>query len=298
MAGQITTAQLTLYRQDWAEADTVSGEVGDMTLWNLFGEVPADDKVIYLKPNTGLGYATLTEEGSPAPERLPLPGSQLTLTQKRRAVKYSHTIEMQLFDRYGKVAEMGRDAVAAVKKRMVKDAADFWLNNAFTDTIATGSALYADAHAIGNITLDNLGTAAALSPSAVGAGLTALRSQRDGQNTPLAYGGDVLLIVPPALEFTAATIAQSQLMPGTADNDKNVYASRLRVVVEPEATGSNTAYAIVAADSSKLYAKKAVKVAMGNNMDADEDGNVKMVKYAVYAYGATLPFNTWGNAGA
>jgi len=294
----ITTGKLNLYRNDWAEADTVSGDLGAMKLWDLMKSIRADEKVIYTKPNTGLGYADIANEGQANAEKMPSSLPQLTLTQKRRGVKYSHTIEAQKFDLYGKVGEMAKEAVKAINRRKIKDGADMFLNNAFTTAIATGSALYADAHSINGTTLDNLGSASALSEANVALGLAALRGQRGSTGEPMAYGGQVLLIVPPALEFTALKIARSSQVPGTTDNDNNVVASRIQVHVEPEATTSSTAYALVAASSSDLYVKKAVNTAMESGMDSDEDGNVKMVKFSIYAYGAELPYNVWGNPGA
>lgn len=294
----ITTDLLNLYRNDWAEADTVAGDPGSMFLWDLMKNIRADEKVVYTKPNTGLGYADIVNEGSPNPEKIPVSMDQLTLTQKRRGIKYIHTIEAQKFDLYGKVAEMSKEAVKAINRRKVKDGADMFLNTAFTTNIATGDPLYSDSHTINGVNFDNLSSAAALSESVVASMLQDLRGQRGPKGEPMAYGGQVVLIVPPALEFTALKIAQSSLVPGTTDNDKNVVASRIRVHVEPEATTSSTAFALVAASSDDLYIKKAVNTAIENGMDADEDGNVKMVKFAIYAYGAELPYNTIGNAGA
>lgn len=294
----ITTGKLNLYMNDWAEADTVAGDVGAMTLWDMMRNVRADERDPRLKPNTGLGYADIVNEGAGNPPKMPASLAQLQLSQKRRGVRYDHTIEAQKFDLYGKVGDMAKEAVKAINRRKVKDGADMFLNNAFTTAIATGVSLYNDAHVINGNTFDNLGSASALSEANVALGLAALRGQRGPTGEPLAYGGQVLLVVPPALEFTAHKIAQSTLVPGTPNNDKNVVSARIRVHVEPEATTSTTAYALIAANNSDLQIVKAVNTAMDSGMDKDESGTVTMSKYAIYAYGGLLPHNTWGNAGA
>lgn len=298
---QISTNLLNLYRNDWAKADTVAGMVEGLMLWDKLRDVDPSQKIVYIKSNTGLGYADVVNEGTANPAKTPAERAQLTLTQKRRGISYSHTVEAREFDPYGKVSDMAEEARKAIRRRMKKDSADLFLNNAFSSShaIATGSALFADSHTVGpGQTLDNLASAAALSESVVATMLTSLRSQRGPKNEPMAYGGQVDLVVPPALEFTALKIAQSSLVPGTPNNDKNVVGSRINVVVETEAINSTTAFCLLASDKNELGCYRAVKVALANGSDADAHGNVEMAKWAIYAIGIQDPFNMVGNAGA
>lgn len=64
-------------------------------------------------------------------------------------------------------------------------------------------------------------------------GIAAMHSRTDAAGNPLAIPS-VWLVVPPVLQYQAATLIQSELMPGVATNDKNIIPQYIRGVrVDP-----------------------------------------------------------------
>jgi len=120
------------------------------------------------------------------------------------------------------------------------------LDNAFTTAITSLGSTYlcSNSHTTaGAGTRDNLGTAAALSSTTLGALrlLAASWTNYRGINTPIDLTG-AKLIFPSDLHTTAMRLLGSELAPGTTDNDTNeVRLARYVPVEEPRLT-STTAY--------------------------------------------------------
>lgn len=298
----ITTATLTLARKDFADAATVAEGAVYMPCWDHIQNVSreqASQHTVYLKPASGLSIAGVVEEGEENPTSTRVALAQLTITQKRRGIKFEYTVESDTFDPYNKIPELGSLAGTSLGERKEMDACDLLLNNAFDATnypIATGKAFFDDDHPIGDITFDNLESSSSLTPSIIETMLVKLRSQKGPRNMTKPYSGKMKLLVPPALEWTARTIQESQHLPGVADNDKNVIRDTFEVMVTPFAT-STTAFAFIPANASDMDAWKAVSINAASGMDKDEDDMVKGTRYAIYGLGIRLPFNTVGNDG-
>lgn len=298
----LTTQTLNLFRNDFADAANIAEGAVTMPCWDHIRSVSAEEArqmVVYLKPTHGFPIATAVNEGQPNPTEIRSAGAQLTLTQLRRGLKTKYTIEAQSFDPYNKIGELGELMGASLGERKEMDACDVLLNNAFDATnypIATGKALYDDDHSIGDITLDNLDSSASLTASTVESLLVKLASQKGPRNMTKPYTKKMKLLVPPALGYTARTIQESQHLPGVADNDKNVIRDQFEVMVTPFAT-STVAYAMIPADPKDMDVWKAVNTNSENGIDQDEDGMVKMARWAIYDIGARTPFNMVGNDG-
>jgi phage major head subunit gpT-like protein len=82
-------------------------------------------------------------------------------------------------------------------------------------------------------------------------GRQALRRQNDDKDLPMNIGsGRIVLLVPDALEKTAAIIAKSNLRSGTANNDMNIYDGFVTVIStkwinSQQTSGSDTAWFLI-----------------------------------------------------
>lgn len=99
-------------------------------------------------------------------------------------------------------------------------------------------------------------TSIALSEANIETARLALRKQMTDAGGPLTMGGRESLVVPLALEKTATTITESTLVPGTANNDINVYQGNLGVVssvlLDSVNGGSDTAWYMVVPGATKF----------------------------------------------
>jgi hypothetical protein len=108
------------------------------------------------------------------------------------------------------------------------------------------------------------------------------------------------LIIPPDLQFVATRILQTELRPGTADNDINA----LRVMgVVPEGHAVN--HYLTDTDAWFLMTdvpngmKHFTRVGMETSMDGDFDtGNVRYKARERYSFGVSDPLGIWGSPGA
>lgn len=297
----ITTSSLALFRADFEDTSAIAAASVQKPGWDhLVNVADAGQRDIYIKHTSGFPYASEVDEGDPNPEHVQLALPQLTLSQKRRGLKYSHTIEAEKFDPNGMVAVRAREIGTALEAKKELDAVNAWLNLAFDSNfpISTGDALYSDSHTLGDLAaFDNLESASAFSWSTVESMLTALGRQKDPRNRTMSYRKKMYMLVPPELEFDAMTIAESSLRPSTADNDKNVISNRIMPVVLDEAT-STTAFALVPVNKEDHGGRKAVRLEAEAGFDTDEHGNAKFTRYALYDIGFAHPFNVRGNSGA
>ena len=108
------------------------------------------------------------------------------------------------------------------------------------------------------------------------------------------------MVIPPDLQFVAKRILDSELRPGTADNDIN--AVRVMGVV-PE--GHVVNHYLTDTDAWFLLTdvpngmKHFTRVAMETSMDGDFDtGNVRYKARERYSFGVSDPLGIWGSPGA
>jgi len=147
-----------------------------------------------------------------------------------------------------------RDDVAAVKALPRKLGLAAWrtLSSAvsalFTDNSGTGPTL-ADTKALFHADHGNLGTTA-LSANAWGAIVVAMFKQAEYHSSKRIGLRPRFCLVPIDLNQTALTIFTSDLLPGSANNDRNIYRDSANVIVVPEWTDV-TDYA-AAADPNDL----------------------------------------------
>ena len=157
------------------------------------------------------------------------------------------------------------------------------LNNGFgTETASDGVAAFSASHVLAGPTA---GTARnILNPGQDLSWNSLTQALIDAQNETKSDQGRFQqpmkswkLIVPPALQFTAARIIRSTLLPGVADNDKNVLGefATFDIVVNPHLTDAD-AWFLVAGDKSRhgLTSYTRVPITMAPAMTDARTGNV------------------------
>jgi len=158
-------------------------------------------------------------------------------------------------------------AVLSIPKKLAR-AAGVTINELisalFTDTSGTGPALVDTYHIFDNSHhQSNLG-ATALDATTLTAGLVALSKMTDTASKRMGLVGKWLLI-PPDLQYTAWTLAYSQLKPGMADNDANPLQGRFTPIVVPQFTDTDNWYLL--ADPGQV---ELIEVCYLNGQDAPE----------------------------
>lgn len=154
------------------------------------------------------------------------------------------------------------------------------LNNGFsTELSADGIAAFSASHVLGNgNTARNI-----LNPGQDLSWNSLTQAMIDVQNQTLSDGGRFAatiqkwkIIVPPSLKFTAARIIKSTLLPGVADNDKNVLGEfhDFDIVVNPHLTDDD-AWFLLASDKSRhgLTSYTRIPITMVKPMEEARTGN-------------------------
>ena len=108
------------------------------------------------------------------------------------------------------------------------------------------------------------------------------------------------LIIPPALQFVATRLLETDLRVGTADNDTNALRSNGAI---PEGYGIN--HYLTDADAFFITTdipnglKHFVRTPLSTSMDGDFDtGNVRYKARERYSFGVSYPLGIYGSAGA
>ena len=179
-------------------------------------------------------------------------------------------------------------------------------NNGFSasETTPDGVSLFNGTHVLkgGGTARNVLSSAADLSATSLMQALTDLRTETKDEAGHLAdVVENLVLYVPPALEFTADRIINSQLMPGVGDNDRNpIKALRTwKVVVNPRLSDAD-AWFLVAGNKAQhaLTFYRRVPITM---LPMDIDPRTKNRIFACrhrFSVGAWAWQNTFGTPGA
>lgn len=179
------------------------------------------------------------------------PGLERTYIHK--AFTKGFMIERELYDdeQYNQINKFPKALARAGRAKVEKDAM-LPLINGFDGSnhpIYDGKALFANDHPL----LDSSGTgdnlvSGALSEANLKIAIQCMKETVDEAGNLIQLVPDIL-VVPPALEHTALEIVKSTHKPGTANNDINTLAGKLRVVVMDYlgsvAGGSDTAWFIM-----------------------------------------------------
>jgi phage major head subunit gpT-like protein len=231
---------------------------------------------------TGLQQmAEITEGGTVSVDTV-YQGYDSTYTHKKFGRKTTITEEMVDDDQYRMIEDRAKGLAISLNRTVEQSGADVW-NNAWTAGAggkATGfltggdaKALFATDHPrVDGGTDQGNSTTADLAEDSLEDVLLAMRATKDDRGELILMQPDTLLISP-AMEKTAKILLQTNLRPGTANNDVNVYQGRLNLVVwdflSSAAGGSDTAWFVLDKSAHKVNWFWRKRGSLERNVDFD-----------------------------
>ena len=219
------------------------------------------------------------------------------------ALAFSITEEAIEDNLYDRLAQRYTKALARSMATTKQIKAATVLNNAFTggaSAIGDGVALCSAAHPSlsGNQT-NLLATAADLNETSLEQMLIDIAGLTDERGLKIAVRG-MKLIIPKELQFIAERVMNSNLRPGTADNDNNAMKN-MGMLPEGAAVNhfltDNDAYFIKtdAPNGFKYFNRSAIKTAMEGDFDT---GNMRFKARERYSFGVSDWRGVFGTPGA
>ena len=178
------------------------------------------------------------------------------------------------------------------------------LNNGFSAGVFAGGdgvALFSTSHPLvsGGVNSNTQSTPADLNETSLEAAVIQIAAWTDERGLLIA-AKPRKLIVPPALQFVATRLLETQLRVGTADNDINAIVNNGSIpegyTVNNYLTDTN-AYFICTDVPNGM--KHFVRTPLANSMDGDFDtGNVRYKSRERYSFGFSDPLGMFGSPGA
>jgi hypothetical protein len=178
------------------------------------------------------------------------------------------------------------------------------LNNGFSAGVFAGGdgvALFSTSHPLvsGGVNSNTQSTPADLNETSLEAAVIQIAAWTDERGLLIA-AKPKKLVVPPALQFVATRLLETQLRVGTADNDINAIVNNGSIpegyTVNNYLTDTN-AYFICTDVPNGM--KHFVRTPLSNSMDGDFDtGNVRYKSRERYSFGFSDPLGMFGSPGA
>ena len=250
---------------------------------------------------SGFGAAPVKEEGSSIAYDNAQEAWTARYTHETIAMGFSITeeaIEDNLYDslsaRYTKAL-----ARAMAYTKQVKGAAI--LNTAFTTTYGDGVALCSTAHPLvsGGVNANKPSTDADLNETSLEAAIIQISAWTDERGLLIA-ARPKKLVIPPALQFVATRLLETEKRVGTADNDISAIVSNGSVpggyTVNHYLTDTNAWFMLTDVPNGL---KCFTRTKMSTSMDADFDtGNSRYKARERYSFGVSDALGIWGTSGA
>lgn len=250
---------------------------------------------------SGFGAAPVKEEGSSIAYDNAQEAWTARYTHETIAMGFSITeeaIEDNLYDslsaRYTKAL-----ARAMAYTKQVKGAAI--LNTAFSTTYGDGVALCSTAHPLvsGGTNANKPTTDADLNETSLEAAIIQIAAWTDERGLLIA-ARPKKLVIPPALQFVATRLLETEKRVGTADNDISAIVSNGSVpggyTVNHYLTDTNAWFLLTDVPNGL---KCFTRTRMSTSMDADFDtGNSRYKARERYSFGVSDPLGIWGTSGA
>ena len=223
-------------------------------------------------------------------------------THETIALAFSITEEAVEDNLYDRLAARYTRALARSMSQTKQVKAASILNNAFSTSfpVGDGAALCSSAHpAISGNQRNQLSTAADLNETALEQMLIDIAGLTDERGLKIAVRG-MKLMIPKELQFVAERVLNSNLRPGTADNDVNAMKSMGMLpdgaVVNHFLTDTD-AYFIKtdAPNGFKLFQRTPLRTAMEGDFDT---GNMRYKARERYSFGVSDWRCVFGTAGA
>ena len=211
-------------------------------IWTQVYNVKTSDKKFErVMSVTGMGDIPEKGEGAPYTSDIIRAGWTKDFTHTEYGMMFEVTQTALEDDQYDQLSQHARWLMFSARVVEEKKAHAVFNNGFTTELSPDGAALFASSHALkgGGTGRNILSTAADLSATSLQQALIDLQTQTKVEAGQLvAPAQDLILFVPPTLEFTADRILNSTLLPGSADNDRNPIKARRNwsIVVSPYLT--------------------------------------------------------------
>jgi Mu-like prophage major head subunit gpT len=209
-------------------------------------------------------------------------------------------IEDNLYDslssRYTKALARGMAYTKQVKAAAI-------LNNGFAAgvTYGDGVSLFSTAHPLvsGGVNSNRPATAADLNETSLENAVIQIAAWTDERGLLIA-AKPKKLVVPPALQFVATRLLETELRVGTADNDINAIKNNGSIpggyTINNFLTDTNAWFLLTDVPNGL---KHFVRSPLANSMDGDFDtGNVRYKARERYSFGVSDPLGVYGSPGA
>jgi hypothetical protein len=192
-------------------------------------------------------------------------------------------------------------ARAMAYTKQVKAAAT--LNNGFSSSYVGGDgvALFSNAHPLvgGGVNSNIPSTPADLNETSLEAAVIQIAAWTDERGLLIA-AKPIKLVIPPALQFVATRLLETELRVGTADNDINAIKNNGSIsggyTVNNFLTDPNAWFLTTDVPNGM---KHFVRTPLSNSMDGDFDtGNVRYKSRERYSFGWSDPLGMFGSEGA
>jgi Mu-like prophage major head subunit gpT len=252
---------------------------------------------------SGFGQAPVKNEGSAINYDNAQEAWTARYTHETIAMGFSITeeaVEDNLYDslssRYTKALARGMAYTKQVKAAYV-------LNNAFTGgpTYGDGVVLCSTSHPLvsGGVNSNTPSTAADLNETSLENAVIQIAAWTDERGLLIA-AKPRKLVIPPALQFVATRLLETELRVGTADNDINALKNNGSIAegycVNHYLTDTNAWFLTTDVPNGL---KHFVRSPLSNSMDGDFDtGNVRYKARERYSFGVSDPLGIFGSPGA
>ena len=274
-------------------------------IWRKYFNVETSDRKTEISQSyIELGDVPEKPEGDTYATDLIRPGFTKSVTHTEFGLGFEMTETAGEDDRFG-VLKRNAKWLAYSARYVEEKRAALPFNNGFTtETSADSVAWFSASHVLGNgDAMRNI-----LSPGQDLSWNSLAQAMIDAQTETKSDGGRFVtpitswdLILPPALEFTAARIINSTLLPGVADNDANVLKQRrtFNIIVNPHLTDAD-AWFLLASDKSRhgLQSYTRVPITMVKPMEDARTGNTIYKVRFRRSWFVRDPQNAFASAGA
>ena len=252
---------------------------------------------------SGFGQAPVKNEGSAIAYDNAQEAWTARYTHETIAMGFSITeeaVEDNLYDslssRYTKALARGMAYTKQVK-------AAFVLNNAFAGgpTYGDGQVLCSTAHPLvsGGVNSNRPSTPSDLNETSLENAVIQIAAWTDERSLLIA-AKPKKLVIPPALQFVATRLLETELRVGTADNDVNALKNNGSIpegyTVNHFLTDTNAWFLLTDVPNGL---KHFIRTPMATGMDGDFDtGNVRYKARERYSFGVSDPLGIFGSPGA
>jgi hypothetical protein len=214
-------------------------------IWtSVYNVKTSDRKFERVMSVVGMGDVPQKGEGAAYTSDVIRPGWTKDYTHLEYGMMFEVTQTALEDDQYDQLAQHARWLMFSARVVEEKQAHALFNNGFTTELSPDGVALFSASHVLkgGGSARNILSAAADLSATSLQQALVDWQNQTKVEAGQLvAPATDLVLFVPPDLEFTADRILNSTLLPGSADNDRNPIKARRNwtIIVSPYLTDSD-----------------------------------------------------------